>query len=136
MNPVARSHWDRAAAALRGAEQIIADDPDGAASRAYYAVFHAVSALFALEGKSFTKHSGVEAAVHRDLVRTGRWPTEIGAAYSSVLNARITGDYGAEDRISAEGAKEIIRSAKMIMNAVVQASPEPFDEPSGQEPPQ
>jgi len=29
MNPVARSHWDRAVAALRGAEQIIEDDPDG-----------------------------------------------------------------------------------------------------------
>jgi hypothetical protein len=39
---------------------------------AYHAVFHAVSALFALQGKTFTMHRALEASVHRDLVRVVR----------------------------------------------------------------
>ena len=69
--------------------------PDAAASRAYYAAFYAVSALFALEECDFAKHSQVRAAVHRDLVKSGRWPTERGEDYSFILRLRETADYGA-----------------------------------------
>jgi uncharacterized protein (UPF0332 family) len=60
--------WERARRALATARRDLPADPDAAASRAYYAAFYAVSALFAAEGKSFRKHSAVETAVHRDLV--------------------------------------------------------------------
>ncbi|MBK7876494.1 MAG: HEPN domain-containing protein [Planctomycetes bacterium] len=70
MNPSALDHWDRAHQALRSAELLAAaGDHDGAASRAYYAAFHALSALFESEGRTFTKHTHIEAALHRDLIR-------------------------------------------------------------------
>ena len=69
-----RIEWDRARDALRDAHLLLSNGGfDGAASRAYYAAFHAVTALFALEGRIFAKHSALEAAVHRDLVKPGRW---------------------------------------------------------------
>lgn len=71
MNARAVDLWERAKKALLVARTALPLDPDSAASRAYYAAFYAMSARFALEGKSFRKHSGVEAAVHRELVKTG-----------------------------------------------------------------
>jgi len=90
----ARDFWARAVDALRVAEHDLELSPDAAASRAYYAAFYAVSAHFALEGKSYTKHSAVEAAVHRDLVKTGIWDMDLGRGYSRLAQLRTRGDYG------------------------------------------
>ena len=50
----ARTEWDRALEALAAATLLRAHGGfDSAASRAYYAAFHAASALFALEGRTF-----------------------------------------------------------------------------------
>jgi uncharacterized protein (UPF0332 family) len=48
-----RTEWDPAIDGLRDADLLLANGGfDGAASRAYYAAFHAVTALFALDGAS------------------------------------------------------------------------------------
>ena len=83
MIPEAADFWMRALQALRTAAGNASTDPDAAASRSYYAAFYAVSALFALEGKTFSRHSSLETAVHRDLVKAGRWPIELGEAYAT-----------------------------------------------------
>jgi uncharacterized protein (UPF0332 family) len=84
-----RTKWDRAIDALRDAEILLANGGfDGAVSRAYYAAFHAVTALFALEGRVFIKHAAVQAAVHRDLVKAGRWPADLGRAFSFCVDLR------------------------------------------------
>lgn len=57
MNQEAADFWTRALQALRTASRTASADPDAAASRAYYAAFYAVSALFALEEKTFSRHS-------------------------------------------------------------------------------
>ncbi len=88
MSPDASDLWARAIRALKTAALLVDNDPDAAASRAYYAAFYAVSALFALEGRTFTKHTAVEAAVHRDLVKPGRWPIELGRAFSELVASR------------------------------------------------
>jgi hypothetical protein len=36
----------------------------------------------------------VEAAVHRDLVKSGRWDPSLARAYSELVILRQTGDYG------------------------------------------
>ena len=35
----------------------------------YYACFYALTALLLKEGRSFKKHTGVKAALHKDLIR-------------------------------------------------------------------
>ena len=79
MTAAAMDFWERAKDALHVARHDVELSPDAAASRAYYAAFYGVSAHFTMEGRSFTKHSAVEAAVHRDLVRAGIWPKKEGA---------------------------------------------------------
>lgn len=58
MKAFAASEWDRAGRTLRTARQIVETDADSAASCAYYAAFHAASAMFALRGQAFKKTPG------------------------------------------------------------------------------
>ena len=121
--------WDRAIRTLNTASVHTIDDPDSAASRAYYAVFHAVSALFALQGKTFTKHTALEAAVHRDLVRSGMWSTDLGATFSWLANLRYTGDYGGAVHVSPDEAQEAVAKARHIIKAVYETSQGGVPEP-------
>jgi len=91
MTPEAQDLWNRALQTMETARKLVADDPDSAASRAYYAAFHGVAALFAVEGKSFRKHTAIEAAVHRDLVNTGRCSEEFGIALFETRQAALHG---------------------------------------------
>ena len=97
--------WSRAGRSLASAAKLTGDDPDSAASRAYYAAFYAVSALFALQGRTFTKHRAVETAVHRDLVNQKLWSTDLGEAFSELVRLRRTGDYGGRIHVPSDEAR-------------------------------
>ncbi len=123
----ARTEWDRALEAFRAATLLLAHGGfDSAASRAYYAVFHAANALFAIEGRTFSKHSALEAAVHRDLVKAGRWSADLGRDYSFCLEVRGVGDYGSDVRADASQAAHATEAARRILVAVRDAVPEDF----------
>jgi len=124
MSQLAMDHWKRARDALLSANALMEVSLDGVASRAYYAVFHAVSALFALEGCEFAKHTAIRAAVHRELVKSGRWPAALGEAYSYLLRLREAGDYGGVQHVTREEAQEATDAARQILQAVSQAHPE------------
>ena len=124
MNAYAADLWLRAREALAVASQTVALSPDAAASRAYYAAFYAVSALLALEEKEFTKHSAVESAVHRDLVKAGRWAPELGRDYSALLALREKGDYGGGEHATREEAEAAVAIAKRILDAALEQKPE------------
>jgi len=121
--------WQRALQALQTAEELLDRDPDASSSRAYFAAFFAVSALLSLEGSGFVKHTAVERAVHRDLVKTGRWPVETGAAFSWLANLRYTADYGGVDHARPLDAKQAVEKARSILLAVRNSAPEAFSEP-------
>ncbi|MBI3795255.1 MAG: HEPN domain-containing protein [Nitrospinae bacterium] len=78
MNDEAKSLWNRALEDLVVAEENLGNNhPNAAASQAYYAAFNAVSAYFALDGKFFVSHTGVEHALHKDLIKNGMIDKEI-----------------------------------------------------------
>ena len=121
--------WGRARRSLKSAELLTSSDPDSASSRAYYAAFHAVTALFLLEGKSFRKHSGVEVAVHRDLVKAGRWDTSLGSDYTALIGSRAVGDYGGATRVKEAEALDAVKRSARILGAVRTLHPDAFDWP-------
>jgi len=126
----AQEFWGRALEALETAQHDFPRYPDAAGSRAYYAAFYAVTALFALQEKSFSKHSAVKAAVYRDLVRTRKWSPELGVDYSSLMELRMVGDYGGFKHLSEKNAWNAIEAAKRILEAVHQAHPHLLPFPS------
>jgi uncharacterized protein (UPF0332 family) len=124
MKEFAASEWQRAVATLDSGRHLVEKDPDSAASRAFYAAFHAVTALFAIRGESFPKHSALRAALHRDLIKTEKWPENLGSAYDYLLEMRETGDYGGMMHVSTESASLALENANRILEAVKQTCPE------------
>ena len=118
MNKYARDLWIRALDALHTARVDLSVSYDATASRAYYAAFYAVSAFFAIEGREFTRHKAVQAAVHRDLVNLKRWPASLGEDYSYLLQLRDIGDYGGSQHVMESDAHEAIEAAERILDAV------------------
>lgn len=120
MKEFARSEWQRAQRAIQSATTLLASDPESAVSRAYYAAFHALTALFALRGQSFNKHAALRSALHKDLIHAGDWPAELGKDYDLLTELRETGDYGGTTRVSEENARRAIEAAQRIIAACQQ----------------
>ena len=118
--------WKRARQAIATAHSLIESDPDAAASRAYYAAFYGVSALFAIGARSFRKHSALESAVHRELVNEGRWSAELGSYYSWLTGLRATGDYGGPTHVSLKDAEVAVFRARAILERVERDLPPEF----------
>jgi uncharacterized protein (UPF0332 family) len=123
MNAEALAFWERAKNALHVAQNDLSLDSDAAASRAYYAAFYAVSAYFAMLNRTFTRHTAVESAVHKDLVKPGIWPQELGAKFSRLSQLRAMGDYGGEQHVDPQAAAEAVNAAQDIINTVAAAAP-------------
>jgi uncharacterized protein (UPF0332 family) len=126
MNAEILDLWNRSQKALRSAQMIVHEDPDSSASRSYYAAFHAVSAYFALKGITFSKHSALESAIHKDLVKPGKWPVEMGQNFSWLVSTRSTGDYGGGIHVNVQDAKAAIEKARQIVEYVNLQYPDIF----------
>jgi uncharacterized protein (UPF0332 family) len=62
-------------------------------NRLYYACFYAVSALLVTRGISTSKHGYLRSLLHRDFVKTGLIPTELGRHFDRLFSNRQEGDY-------------------------------------------
>ena len=124
MKDFALGEWQRALRTLVSGRKLVSTDPDSAASRAYYAAFHSLTALFALRGRTFSKHAAIRAALHRELIRPGQWPTELGQAYDFLMDMREIGDYGGLVQVSQDDAKMSLEKAAAIVEEVKRTCPE------------
>jgi len=59
----------------------------------YYACFYVLTAVLLKEGRSFKKHTGVKAALHKDLTKTGIVEPIWGKFYNKIFDSRHEGDY-------------------------------------------
>jgi hypothetical protein len=66
---------------------------DDSVSRAYYATFHAVSAVLAAHGLSFSSHAQTLDAFNRELVKTGVFPPDSFRKLQRLLEDRHVADY-------------------------------------------
>lgn len=79
---------------LRSAEVLRDDgDFDSAASRLYYAMFHAAEAVLAAKGLKFKTHRAVLAGYGRHAVQSGDMPEETHRWFLDAYDLRHLGDY-------------------------------------------
>lgn len=79
---------------LSDAEQNFKDKRYRSANnRAYYAIFHAISACLALEFKAFKSHAQVIGNFNKEFVHSGKFPEEIGRKITHAQEVRNTSDY-------------------------------------------
>ena len=117
MKEFAHLEWQRAQRTIKTAAALVQSDPESAASRAYYAAFHALTSLFVLRGKSFKKHAALRGALHRDLIKSGDWPVELGKDYDSLTDLREASDYGDAGGVSEQDARDAVEAAQRIIAA-------------------
>jgi len=109
---------ERAEASIRAAEELnVGDYYDFVASRAYYAVFYAATALLLCEELEFSKHSGVIASIHQRFVKTGKLDEKCGKDLNWLFELRGVGDYGATTHVSQQDAAKAIRAAANFLSA-------------------
>lgn len=82
----------------------------GANNRAYYAIFHAINAVHALDGRAFKRH--------KDYVKTEIFPREVGRKIGEAEEIRHASDY--DDFYIAskeESEKQILTADEFIIMA-------------------
>lgn len=89
-----------------------------AANRAYYAMFHAVRALFALEGVDFKKHSGVISYFRHNYIAAGIFDKNMSDMIGNAFLVRNQSDYEDFYIISKAQATEQYENAKLFCYAI------------------
>ena len=71
-------------------------------NRLYSACYYAVSALLLTRGMSTSRHSQVRALLHRELVKPGTVPVEMGQHFDRLFASRQKADYTDFTRFKAD----------------------------------
>jgi len=94
------------------------DDYKGAANRSYYAIFHCMRSVLALDAKDFSKHSGVSAYFRKEYIKTGIFDIEYSDIIKEAFDIRSDSDYDDFFVISKLEVEEQIEHAIMFYNVV------------------
>ena len=90
----------------------------GANNRAYYAIFHAVSAVLAMEGVAFKKHKDTLAYFNKNYVATEIFPRNLGRKIVKAEEIRHESDYDTFYIASKEITVEQIQTAEQLIELV------------------
>ena len=87
-------------------------------NRAYYAIFHTMRAVLALEEVDFKKHSGVIQYFQREYIKTGIFEKAYSDIIISASEIRNASDYDDFFLASKEETKEQIDNADLFCKAI------------------
>lgn len=72
---------------------LAAEEYKGANNRAYYAIFHAINAIHALNGNAFKRHKDAIANFNKDYIKTEIFPRDLGRKIGEAEEIRHASDY-------------------------------------------
>jgi hypothetical protein len=87
-------------------------------NRSYYAIFHALRAVTALDGFDSSKHSGVISYINREYVKTGIFDKRLSKILDTTFRLREKADYDDFILISLDAAEEQWSKAEEVINMV------------------
>ena len=93
-------------------------DYNGASNRVYYAVFHAMRSVLALESVDFSKHSGVIAYFRKTYIKTGVFPVAVSITIGKAFELRSDGDYDDDIEVTEEQVKSLLEDVKAFVDLV------------------
>ena len=88
---------------------------NGAANRAYYAIFHSMRAVLAYDGVDMKHHSGIIAEFRKLYVKTGVFDKEMSDTISELYDLRTDSDYDDFYVMEADETEYIIQRADKFM---------------------
>ena len=90
----------------------------GANNRAYYAIFHSIKAVLALEPIDFKKHKDVLGYFNKNYVNTEVFPKKMGHKIVVASTVREDSDYDDEFTVKPEETREQMNTAKELIELV------------------
>ena len=87
-------------------------------NRIYYACFYAVSAVLLQENLRFKKHSGVRAAFHQHLIKSGMVDDKYRKFYDELFEARQRGDYIELVSFEEKQVEDWLQQASQFVDAI------------------
>lgn len=92
----------------------------GAASRLYYAIFHAVSALLIHDSHTVKSHKGAFVAFCQYYINTGKLPREMGRLFSQLETMRENSDYNCVYVVAKEELQDQLVPAKEMIDTIAE----------------
>ena len=93
-------------------------DYNSVVNRCYYAIFHSVRSILALERKDFEKHSAVISYFRRMYIKTHIISVDASDILGEAFNSRNESDYKDFFEVSREQAEQQLCNAKRFMEIV------------------
>lgn len=87
-------------------------------NRAYYAIFHAISAIHALDEKVYKKHKDAIGNFNRDYIKTEIFPRDIGRKISRAEEIRHASDYDDFYMADKKETQELVEAAEELIRMV------------------
>ena len=97
---------------------IMMGDFKSSINRSYYAVFHCMRAVLALNGLDFKKHSGVISKFRELYIKTAIFDDKLSDIIVKLFDARNEADYEDFFVISKEETRMQLENAKQFFNAI------------------
>jgi len=114
-----KGYLEKARGKLKIASNLLDDGAyDDTVSRAYYAAFHAATAVLLTEGLSAETHRGLLNLFGLHFVRTGKIEKKYGKYLANLKDDRETGDYEAFSAIDKDTAEMAVREAAEFLKAM------------------
>ena len=91
---ISKARLDHAKECLQDAKLLLAGESyRSAANRAYYAIFHAMRAVLALDGVDMKHHSGIISEFRKRYIKTGVFEVNLSGIISELSSVREGSDY-------------------------------------------
>ena len=96
------------------------NDYKGSANRSYYAIYHAIRAVLALDGIDMSKHSGTISEFRKLYVKTGIFSEDDSNIIGVAFEIRTDADYDDFFLVPIKDIEEQIKEAELFVNKVEQ----------------
>ena len=104
---------------LKSAEVLLnAGEYRGANNRAYYAIYHAISAIHALNGKAYKRHKDSLGNFNKEYIKMGIFPRTLGRRIAEAEEIRHASDYDDFYIATKEEAEEQIMTADELIRLI------------------
>lgn len=111
-----RYRIENAKSDLRAAKLLMeANEFRGANNRAYYAIYHAISAVHALEGNAYKRHKDAISNFNKKYVHTEIFPRSYGRKIAEAEEIRHASDYDDFYIATKDEVKELNDTAKELI---------------------
>lgn len=121
MKEEVQKYLERAAEALESGKILHREEHFlDAASRAYYAMYHAAMAALSTEDVSVKTHKGTISQFYLKFISTGKLPAELGKALSYAFEKRTSGDYEVYFELDENDSSRILSDAENFLHTIRQ----------------